>query len=243
MIYDSVWYKVLIYGLEFIGRYYSSYRGFVVDNNDPKGLNRIKVVSPIINTFDNENGIWAYPKGNWGGKDYGVQMLPKKGDMVWVEFEHGDLQHPMWNHASYGKDEKPEEFNTPDKYGFKTPAGTIILIDDTEGEEKILVRRKGKLEYIQIEEGKNTLEATQILLGKGGDEKATLGETLQNKLESLHTEVANLATQVSSLATGVVPVFPGGTAIAAACTVISQQVTTLKGTLAQILSNKVKLDK
>ena len=239
---DSPWYKFLMYGLEKLGRYYSSYRGFVVDNEDPKGLGRIKVINPTLNQFDNV-GIWAFPKGQWGGKDYGVNLLPLIGDMVWVEFEHGDIRYPIWQHASYGTDEKPEEFSSPQIYGFKTPAGNIIIIDDSKGKEYILVKRKGGSEYIHIEANKNTLEATKIYLGKDGDEKAVMGETLQSKMEQLHTQVSDLANQVSSLATGVVSVFPGGAAVATACIAISAQTTLLRGQLSQILSNKVKIDK
>ena len=73
---NSPWYKLIIYGMEYFSRYYSNYRGFVVDNVDPKGLNRIKVIVPKLDR-DNEDGLWAYPKGNWGGKNYGVNILPK----------------------------------------------------------------------------------------------------------------------------------------------------------------------
>ena len=35
-------------GFEAFGRYYSSYRGFVVDNNDTEGNGRLKLLVPQI---------------------------------------------------------------------------------------------------------------------------------------------------------------------------------------------------
>jgi hypothetical protein len=230
-MYDNIWYKILNYGLEFIGRYYSSYRGFVVDNNDPKGLNRLRVISPIINPYENTEGVWAYPKTNWGGKDYGIQILPQKGDMVWVSFEHGDLAFPIWEFASFGKDEKPSEFDTPLKYGFKTPAGSIIIIDDTEDAESILVKRKGNKEYIKLELDKFTLEATEIKLGAKGDESAVMGDTLKQTLNDLITQIESLT--VVCTAPGTVSSPPAN------ITAFS----TIKATLDTILSDKVKIDK
>jgi hypothetical protein len=230
-MYDNIWYKILNYGLEFIGRYYSSYRGFVVDTNDPKGLNRIKIISPIIDSYDNTEGVWAYPKTNWGGKDYGIQILPLKGDMIWVSFEHGDLGFPIWEFASFGKEEKPSEFDTPLKYGFKTPAGNLIIIDDTVDAESILVKRKGDNEYIKLELDKLTLEATQIKLGANGDENAVMGDTLKQTLNDLISQIESLT--VVCAAPGI-PSSPPVNLIA---------FSTIKATLDTILSNKVKIDK
>ena len=70
-------------GLEGLGRYYSVYRGIVVDNDDQeKHMNRIKVCCPEV-----MNGIisWAYPKGQHGSINNGFKFLaPKVGDIVFV---------------------------------------------------------------------------------------------------------------------------------------------------------------
>jgi len=242
-MYDSNWYKLIMYGLEFVGRYYSSYRGFVIDNDDPKGMNRIKVISPTLNSFDNVEGEWAYPKSNWGAKGYGIHLLPQKGDMVWVEFEYGDLEHPIWSFASYGLDEKPVEFDSPNKYGFKTPAGNIIIIDDTEELESILVKHNNSKEYIKLVKDKLTLEGVQIYLGVDGDEKAVMGETLKTQVENICSSIEDLSSQVSTLGNGVVSIFPGGAAVAIQAGIITSQITAIRTGLDIILSNKVKIDK
>lgn len=227
---DSPWYKFLIYGLERLGRYYSCYRGFVVDNEDPKKLNRVKVIIPQL---DNKNttGIWAYSKTHWGGKNYGFNIIPEISDMIWVEFEHGDIRYPIWSFASYGLGERPEEFDSPKKYGFKTPAGNIVIIDDTEDEESILVKHKNLEEYILLLKEKIELEALEIYLGKNGEEPAVMGETLKNKLDTVLSALASHTHPVTSA-----PGVTGPPSNAATY-------TTVKGELGETLSNKVRLDK
>ncbi len=152
--------NIIYFGLESIGRYYSSYRGYVIDNDDPDGMGRIKISVPVI-TKDIEHPTWAYPKTQLGGSNYGIQVLPLKGDMVWVEFEHGDTRFPYWSFAHRAKDEKPEEFTSPEIYGFKTPKGQTIIIDDSQDEPKIIINHgenKGLVKVVELTQRLNAIE-------------------------------------------------------------------------------------
>lgn len=154
----EVFTNIVYYGLESIGKYYSSYRGYVIDNNDPDNMGRIKFKSPAI-TQNKDHPMWAYPKNQWGGKGYGMQLLPVVGEMVWIEFEHGDTRFPIWNFAHRAKDEKPEEFTSPKIYGFKSPKGQTIIIDDDE--EKIIINHGenvGLVKVVELTERLNTIE-------------------------------------------------------------------------------------
>lgn len=226
---DNLWYKLIHLGLEFFGRYYSSYRGFVVDNNDPEGLNRVKVILPSIYPNDKE-GFWAYSKGQWGGENYGVQCLPQIKDMVWIEFEQGNLDFAIWSHHSYGEKEKPEEFSSPSTYGFKTPKGNIVIIDDSD-EGKILVKYKSGKEYFLTQEDLVELESNGLIkLGKNGDEFALMGNTTKSKLDTiLDLIISHTHPDPSSGTTGV----PNN----------ASEFTNVKSELQEILSKKVKLDK
>ncbi|MMZ51285.1 hypothetical protein D1872_130200 [compost metagenome] len=69
--------------------FYGKFRAIVEDVNDPEKRGRILVTCPTINDSD-ELG-WAeacLPPG--------VFSLPKKGDSVYIEFEEGDIQYPVW---------------------------------------------------------------------------------------------------------------------------------------------------
>lgn len=235
---ESPWYKLIYYGLEFFGRYYSSYGAIVVDNNDPLKLNRVKLVYPQL-IKDDTTGNWAYPKALWGGKNYGIQVLPQVGDIVYVEFAHGDLEYPMWVHGSYGEGELPTEFSSPNIYGFKTPNGNIILIDDNDESGNILVKFKTSNEYIKITKDILELESKLIKLGKEGKEAAILGDTLKEKLDSLFDKLGDLQ---QILATHSHPGNGSPPSQAAQFIAIRSELGILKQTLTQILSNKVKLD-
>lgn len=153
--------KALIFhGLEAVGKYYSSYRGYVVDNNDPENMGRIQVLIPAI-TNDKKHTKWAWPKSQFSGNGYGVQILPMVGDIVWVEFENGNARFPLWSHAHFTTGEKPEEFETPQVYGIKTPKGQIIVIDDRDDVEKIIINHgenEGLVKVIQLTERLNAIE-------------------------------------------------------------------------------------
>ena len=68
------------------------YRGKVVDNNDPLQLGRLKVkVVPWYDEVKDEECPWAEPV--WQG---GILYVPPKNAWVWVFFEEGDIEKPVW---------------------------------------------------------------------------------------------------------------------------------------------------
>lgn len=110
-------------GVEGMGRFYSCYRGIVTKNIDPANKLRLKVHVPEVNGIN----LWATCKGIYGSTNSGFKFLtPKIGDVVWVEFEHGDLSKPVWSYHGWAKDEIPEVLNDPNAIGFVTPNGTVV---------------------------------------------------------------------------------------------------------------------
>lgn len=153
---QEIFENIVYHGLESLGKYYSAYRGYVVDNDDEDNLGRIQIKIPSV-THNKIHPTWAYPKTQWGGKDYGMQLLPLKGEIVWIEFEHGDTRFPMWNFAHRTENEKPEEFTSPKVYGFKSPKGQIIVIDDNDDVEKIIINHGNNLGLVKV------IELTEML--------------------------------------------------------------------------------
>jgi hypothetical protein len=136
-------------GLESFGRYYSTYRGIVADNEDPLHANRLQLIIPEVGGADVFD-YWAFPKGCFSGKDYGMQVLPLKGDVVWVEFERGNPEVPIWHHGHYGQDEKPQTGDYADtkSYWFKTPGGITVMANDTKN--YVLIDLPGSKQQILI---------------------------------------------------------------------------------------------
>lgn len=81
-------------------RYYGIYRGTVVNNVDPLQTARIQVMVPDVKgPFP---ATWAMPCVPFTGKQMGAFMLPQLGSGVFVQFEAGDPQRPVWTGGWWG---------------------------------------------------------------------------------------------------------------------------------------------
>lgn len=119
-------------------RHYGKYRGQVSDNADPEGLGRLRVVVPALL---NEAAVWAMPCVPYAGDGVGLFAMPPVGAAVWVEFEAGDLDYPIWTGCFWRDSQRPPEDNRdPAVKLFKTDKVTV-RIDDTAGE--IVIETEG----------------------------------------------------------------------------------------------------
>ncbi len=80
-------------------RFYGKYRGTVVNNIDPLQIGRIQVSVPAVNLIP---GTWAMPCVPLAGRQEGTFMVPQVGAGVWVEFEAGDPDYPIWVGGFWG---------------------------------------------------------------------------------------------------------------------------------------------
>lgn len=134
-------------------RYYGKYQGQVVDNADPEGRARLRVRVPSLLGPDVVSG-WAMPCVPYGGASgQGFFFIPEVEAGVWVEFEGGDLSHPVWVGTFWskpgGEPEAPvpndaegaeaEAQNPPTRKLIKTLKGHTIQLEDADGDEMILV--------------------------------------------------------------------------------------------------------
>jgi len=115
-------------------KFYGKYRGIVTDINDPLMTGRIRARVPDV-LGDIESG-WALPCAPCGGSGMGFFALPTVGAGVWIEFEHGDPDYPIWVGAWFGSvADLPTELLAPPykKTLIKTEGGNTIILDDTPG--------------------------------------------------------------------------------------------------------------
>jgi hypothetical protein len=80
-------------------RFYGKYRGTVINNIDPLQIGRIQVSVPDVSVIP---GSWAMPCLPIAGKQEGVFMVPQLGAGVWVEFEQGNPDYPIWVGGFWG---------------------------------------------------------------------------------------------------------------------------------------------
>jgi uncharacterized protein involved in type VI secretion and phage assembly len=81
-------------------RYYGIYRGTVVNNIDPNQIGRIQAICPDVGGLP--PSTWALPCAPITGKQMGVFMVPQIGSGVWLQFEGGDPDHPIWLGGFWG---------------------------------------------------------------------------------------------------------------------------------------------
>jgi len=86
--------------MESNGKYFGKYRGTVVNNIDPMQMGRLTVQVPDVKGLI--PSTWAMPCFPITGKQMGAYMLPQIGAGVWVEFEQGDPDYPIWSGCWYG---------------------------------------------------------------------------------------------------------------------------------------------
>jgi hypothetical protein len=82
------------------GRFYGKYRGMVLNNVDPMQRGRLLVQVPDVTQFGPAS--WAEPCFPGGGLQFGMIAIPMIGSGVWVEFEQGDPDYPLWTGSFLG---------------------------------------------------------------------------------------------------------------------------------------------
>jgi uncharacterized protein involved in type VI secretion and phage assembly len=125
-------------------KFFGKYRGTVTDIQDPLMTFRVRAKVPDV-LGELESG-WAMPCVPFGGDGMGLFGLPKVGAGVWVEFEHGDPDYPIWTGCWFGSlAELPSELLAPPykKVLLKTEGGHSIVLDDTPGIGGITLETSG----------------------------------------------------------------------------------------------------
>jgi uncharacterized protein involved in type VI secretion and phage assembly len=79
---------------------YGKYRGTVVNNIDPLQIGRIQAMVPDVAGV--VPGTWAMPCVPVAGINTGFFTVPMVGAGVWIEFERGDPDYPIWVGGYWG---------------------------------------------------------------------------------------------------------------------------------------------
>lgn len=81
-------------------KYYGKYRGLVINNIDPEQIGRVLVQVPDV--LGETPSSWAMPCVPAAGIQAGCFIVPPIGSQVWVEFEQGDSDYPIWTGGFWG---------------------------------------------------------------------------------------------------------------------------------------------
>jgi hypothetical protein len=106
--------------------FYGKYRGKVINNIDPLMVGRLEVLVPAVSEFLLS---WAMPCVPYAGKNVGFFAVPPIAANVWVEFEAGDPDYPIWTGCFWGDGEVPANPAMPSTKVFKTETVTLEIND------------------------------------------------------------------------------------------------------------------
>lgn len=221
--------RLLMHGLEAFRLYYGVYRAEVLDNTDDsnRGIMRIRV--PSIGDSDAVSRI-AYPIAPLAGSGFGFKSLPTVGSFVYVRFENGKLDMPLWEGGMWARDGIPDELRDPDQHGWFTPKGHKILLDEKDGQETIRITHKVGAK-IEIDKDGNirvfNSDGKTLYIGLNANEAAILGDTLKRMLDELMDALAAL-----TVGTGTGP---------STIPINVAQFQAIKARLSEILSQTVKV--
>jgi uncharacterized protein involved in type VI secretion and phage assembly len=134
--------------------------GIVSDNNDPDGLNRIRVYFPFFEGAQ-VTGWIPYTSG-MTGNDAGIAMLPEIDTPVLVAVLNPNWTSMIAYPSPYNEKQQPpktEENSDADLnqdgknslHFIKSRSGYQIIIDDSEGKEKLQIVSPDKKTRIEID--------------------------------------------------------------------------------------------
>lgn len=132
--------------------------GVVTNNQDPDGLGRVKVQFPWLSAT--EESAWARVATPMAGANRGLYCLPEVNDEVLVAFDQGQMAFPYILGALWNGQDKPPAANDDGKNAqrvWRSRSGHEILLDDTHGAEKIVVRDKTGQNEISINTAQNSI--------------------------------------------------------------------------------------
>jgi hypothetical protein len=119
-------------------RFWGKYRGTVVTNLDPENRARIQVMVPdVLGPVPSSWAECCAPVSGMTGAAAGVFLVPPVGAAVWVEFEHGDPNRPVWTGGRWesSADVPPMALAPPpippgQTFAIQTTLQNLVLVSD-----------------------------------------------------------------------------------------------------------------
>lgn len=115
--------------------HYGKYRGTVLNNFDPEQRGRILAEVPDV--LGVTPSSWALPCLPFAGKQEGFFAVPQIGAAVWIEFEQGDSDYPIWTGGFWGAFAEvpvtalaPPPIPPGQTVALQTTLGNLLMVSD-----------------------------------------------------------------------------------------------------------------
>ncbi len=151
------------------GKFFGKYRGLVNDNMDLLGRGRLEVIVPQVL---GDTPVWALPCAPYAGKGIGFYALPPKDTVVWVEFEAGDPNYPIWTGFLWPPNDIPLAGFKPNEF-FKTDSFAIEINENLPMPELTIKSLQGDA-MIKITPMEITMKAPMVTVEGAGGRKVAL---------------------------------------------------------------------
>jgi uncharacterized protein involved in type VI secretion and phage assembly len=141
----------------------------VASLEDPEELGRVQLMYPWLPKYKDADlaSNWARLASPMAGVERGLFFMPEIDDEVLVAFEHGDINYPYIVGALWHNTDKPpkgtkdsvlaSDKKTVDQRVLRSRSGHLIILDDTEGEEQIIIQDMTEKNQIIINSKENTM--------------------------------------------------------------------------------------
>jgi type VI secretion system (T6SS) baseplate-like injector VgrG len=165
--------------------YFGKYRGIVTDVDDPNNQCRIRAtVSAVLG--EHPCG-WAMPAAPFAGDGHGFVML-------WIEFEAGRLDNPIWSGAWWASGERPD------------PQGAAIrVIVSEKGHKLILDDESDEVKLVHGSGPEIKMTATEIVLTCGPCEITISNENISLNNGLIKVGLAGVSLVNGAMTFGVPP--------------------------------------
>jgi hypothetical protein len=198
-------------------RFYGKYRGLVSDNQDPRGMGRIRARVPEV--LGDVESPWALPCAPYAGDGSGQYTIPDIDAGVWIEFEAGDPSRPVWAGCWWAEGEAPVnqdgDGQVPGIKVIRSEQGLLVSLDDDGQTISVSDEDGDNILKIEVRRGevllkgatKVVVESPQIELVESATHPVVFGDELINYLTQLVT-MLQTHTHPGELAAGIFPVTP-----------------------------------
>jgi hypothetical protein len=110
--------------------HYGKYRGTVINNIDPLQIGRLQISCPAV--LGESVFAWALPCSPYAGDGEGLFLIPPMGANLWIEFEAGNPDKPIWSGGFWTIGRAPALPGLPTTKILKT-GGISLKLDDLPG--------------------------------------------------------------------------------------------------------------
>jgi uncharacterized protein involved in type VI secretion and phage assembly len=119
-----------------VGNFLGKYRATVIDNVDPQQIGRLTLQVPDVSNV--LPSTWAMPAAPFAGAQSGSVAVPPVGSSVWVEFEQGDSDYPIWSGGFWGSSAEvpPRALAAPpgvQAIVIQSVGGNVLMLSDVPG--------------------------------------------------------------------------------------------------------------